>query len=152
MEIKSGKDFRSGAMFVAIGLAFAWLATSYPMGTAARMGPGWFPFWLGILLALLGALITIASMLPNAERNRMMPFDWRTIILVLGSVVLFGLLMKPLGLYLALVVLVVVSSAASYQFGWKATLANALFLVIFAHLAFIKGLGLIFPLYPSLID
>ncbi len=113
MNIKSGKDFWSGVMFIAVGLAFAWFATSYPMGSAARMGPGWFPFWLGILMALLGALVLIGSLLPGSPRDRVERFDWRTTGLVLGGVLLFGLLMKPLGLYLALLVLVGVSSAAA---------------------------------------
>ena len=54
MQIKNKQDFWSGVMFVVVGAAFALGATSYSMGTAARMGPGYFPFWLGVCLSLLG--------------------------------------------------------------------------------------------------
>ena len=62
MHIRSQKDFASGIMFVLIGLGFAYVATTYPMGTPAKMGPGYFPFWLGILLAMIGAIVTMTSM------------------------------------------------------------------------------------------
>lgn len=148
MLIKSQKDFWSGVMFIAIGLFFAWFATDYQMGTAARMGPGYFPFWLGIIIAVLGALIGIGGLRRSTPEDKVGKFDFRVNILVLGSAVLFGLLLRPLGLYASLFVLVVVSSLASHEFGWKVTLANAVFLILFSYFAFIRGLGLIFPLYP----
>ena len=57
MKIKSQKDFWSGLMFVATGLGFAAGATNYSFGTSARPGPGYFPFGLGILLAILGVIV-----------------------------------------------------------------------------------------------
>lgn len=148
MLIKSQKDFWSGVMFIAIGLFFAWFATDYQMGTAARMGPGYFPFWLGVIIAIFGALIAFSGMRPGATPDKVERFDFRTNLLVLGSIILFGILLRPLGLYLSLFILVVISSFASHQFGWKVTLANAIFLIVFSYVAFVRGLGLIFPLYP----
>jgi len=148
MRIQSQQNFWSGVMFVVTGLLFAWLATDYQMGTAARMGPGYFPFWLGSIMAVLGAIIGISALSPKAERTEIDKFDWRCLLLVLGSVVAFGLLLKPLGLYLSLAVLVIGSSLASHEFSWKVAIGNAIFLVVFAYVAFVKGLGLIFPLYP----
>lgn len=148
MLIKSQKDFWSGVMFIAIGLFFAWFATDYQMGTAARMGPGYFPFWLGVIIAIFGALIAFGGMRPGATPDKVERFDFRTNLLVLGSIILFGILLRPLGLYLSLFILVVISSFASHQFGWKVTLANAIFLIVFSYVAFVRGLGLIFPLYP----
>ena len=58
MQIRSQKDFASGLMFVIVGVIFASIATTYNMGTAAKMGPGYFPFWLGVLMAIIGAIIT----------------------------------------------------------------------------------------------
>lgn len=62
MQLRNRQDFWSGVMFIALGLGFAWQASSYQMGTAARMGPGYFPFWLGIVLALLGAIVLLGSL------------------------------------------------------------------------------------------
>ena len=147
--LRNKQDFWSGAMFVGIGGAFAFQATTYSMGTAARMGPGYFPFWLGIVLSLMGAVVLIGSLSKRAEQTSISRFDFRILLLVVGSVVLYGLLLRPLGLYLSVFLLVIISSFASHEFNWKVAIANGLFLVLFSYLAFIRGLGLIFPLWPS---
>ncbi|MDQ2141331.1 tripartite tricarboxylate transporter TctB family protein [Alcaligenaceae bacterium A4P071] len=149
MQLKNRQDFWSGVMFVALGLGFAWKATSYQMGTAARMGPGYFPFWLGLVLALLGVIVLLSSFSKNAIETKVDKFDWRIAGLVVGSVLLYGFILRPLGVYLSVAILVIVSSLASHEFSWKIAVGNAIFLVIFSYLAFIKGLGLIFPLWPS---
>src|SRR5690606_32527549 len=115
MRIQSQQNFWSGVMFIAIGLVFAWFATGYQMGTAARMGPGYFPFWLGIIMAVLGAILSLGSLSSKSEETHIEKFDWRSIFLVLVSVTLFGLLLKPLGLYVCLFILVMGSSIASYE-------------------------------------
>ncbi|MDQ2150781.1 tripartite tricarboxylate transporter TctB family protein [Alcaligenaceae bacterium C4P045] len=149
MQLKNRQDFWSGVMFVALGIGFAWKATSYQMGTAARMGPGYFPFWLGLVLALLGVIVLLSSFSKNALETKVDKFDWRIAGLVVGSVLLYGFILRPLGVYISVAVLVLVSSLASHEFSWKIAVGNAIFLVIFSYLAFIKGLGLIFPLWPS---
>ena len=135
-------------MFIILGLGFAWQASSYQMGTAARMGPGYFPFWLGIVLALLGAVVLLGA-LSKAEETHVDKFDWRIVFLVVGSVVVYGLVLKLLGVYISVFILVLISSLASHEFSLKVAVANGIFLVVFTYLAFIKGLGLIFPLWPS---
>ncbi|MCG7329303.1 tripartite tricarboxylate transporter TctB family protein, partial [Achromobacter sp. ACRQX] len=65
------------------------------------------------------------------------------------SVGLYGVILTLLGVYISVFVLVVVSSLASHEFNLKVAVANGIFLVVFTYLAFIKGLGLIFPLWPS---
>jgi hypothetical protein len=119
------------------------------MGTAANMGPGYFPFWLGIMLAILGAIIGVSGLSPKAEETKVAKFDFRILLLVLGSVFLFGVLLRPLGIYLSVIVLVMVSSYASHEFSWKVAIINSVCLAIFAFAVFVKGLGLIFPLWPS---
>jgi hypothetical protein len=151
MQLRNKQDFWSGAMFIALGVGFAWQATSYQMGTAARMGPGYFPFWLGIVLALLGAVVLMGSLMPKATETAVDRFDWRVVFLVIGSVVIYAVVLKYLGVYLSVFLLVVISSLASHEFNWKVAVANGIFLVVFVYLAFIKGLGLIFPLWPSFI-
>ncbi|KRC70227.1 Tripartite tricarboxylate transporter TctB family protein [compost metagenome] len=149
MQLRNRQDFWSGVMFIALGLGFAWQASSYQMGTAARMGPGYFPFWLGIVLSLLGAVVLLGSLSKKAHDTHIDKFDWRILFLVVGSVVLYGFILKPLGIYISVFILVVVSSLASHEFSLKVAVANAIFLVVFSYLAFVKGLGLIFPLWPS---
>lgn len=152
MQVRNRQDFWSGVMFILLGLGFAWQASTYSMGTAGRMGAGYFPFWLGIVLALLGAIVLLGSLSHKAEKTYVDRFDLRIVFLVVGSVVLYGLLLKPLGIYLSVFVLVVISSLASHEFNLKVAIGNAIFLVVFAYLAFIKGLGLIFPLWPAFLN
>ncbi|NYT43823.1 tripartite tricarboxylate transporter TctB family protein [Alcaligenaceae bacterium] len=151
MQIRNKQDFWSGIMFVALGVGFALGATSYSMGTSARMGPGYFPFWLGVLLAVLGGTVTLGAFSRKAEEVEMERFDWKITGIVIGSVALCGLAFNYLGVYISVFLLVVLSSMASHQFSWKIAIPTATALVVFVWLAFIKGLGLIFPLWPSFI-
>jgi hypothetical protein len=149
MRLKNKQDFWSGVMFVALGVGFALGATSYSMGTAARMGPGYFPFWLGVCMAVLGAGVALGAMTNKAEDLAMERFDWKITIIVIGSVALCGIVFDYLGVYLSVFILVVLSSLASHEFSWKVAVGVGLALVLFVWLAFVKGLGLIFPLWPS---
>jgi len=149
MRIRSKPDFWSGIMFLVIGILFAWGATNYAMGTSARMGPGYFPFWLGVCQAALGALVAFNSLSPKAEDARIEPFDWRMTFIIIGSVAMCGVVFNFLGVYISIFLLVLVSSMASHVFSWKVSIINGLFMVVFVWLAFVKGLGLIFPLWPS---
>ena len=96
MRIRSQKDFASGLMFVLVGLSFSFVARTYSMGTAAKMGPGYFPFLLGLVLALLGVIVTFGSLSVKGEEDQLARWDLKTLLWILGSVVLFGLLLKPL--------------------------------------------------------
>jgi len=149
MQLRNKQDFWSGVMFIALGAGFAIKASQYQLGSAARMGPGYFPFWLGMVLALLGLVVLLSSLAKNATETQIDRFDGRIVFLVIGSVVLYGLVLHFLGVYLSVFALVLVSSLASHEFNWKVAVANGLFLVAFTYLAFVKGLGLIFPLWPS---
>ena len=96
--IKSQKDFFSGLMFAIIGGGFAWGATNYSIGTGARMGPGYFPMLLGILLAILGAFTVFYSLVEHTEDgDKVGKFVWRPIIYILGSNVAFGVLLAEIG-------------------------------------------------------
>lgn len=147
--IKDKQDFWAGVMFIALGIGFAVQATQYSMGTAARMGPGYFPFWLGIVLSLMGALVLLTSLAKGAAETTVSRFDFRILLLVIGSVLVYAFALRFLGLYISIFLLVIISSLASHEFNWKVAVANGLFLVAFSYVAFIRGLGLIFPLWPS---
>src|SRR5690606_28003435 len=101
MNIRNKQDFWSGDMIVVLGLGFALGATNYSMGTAARMGPGYFPFWLGICMAALGAFVSIGAMSPKAEKVKLEKIDWGITVILLGSVALSGLFLNYLGVYIS---------------------------------------------------
>lgn len=149
MQVKNKQDFWSGVMFILVGVGFAFKATSYSMGTAARMGPGYFPFWLGTLMACLGALILLSSLRPKAEKTVVERFDFRILGIIIGAIVLFAFTLRPLGLVLSLFVLVLISSMASHEHSWKVSIANAAFLTLLCWASFVKGLGLVFPIWPT---
>lgn len=148
MKIRNQRDFGAGIMYMVIGLFFTIVATQYPMGTAAKMGPGYFPFWLGILMTLIGLLVLVKSMGAKAAIESIPKFNWKIIAQITGSVVLYALLLPRMGFLVAVVVLVLVSAGASKEFTWKGSLINAAFLVTFTYSVFVVGLKLQFPLLP----
>lgn len=149
MKIKSQKDFWSGVMFVAIGVGFAWGAMNYSFGSSARPGPAYFPFGLGTMLALLGGIVLFKSLTIETEGgDRIGPWAWRPLLVILGAVALFGLLLPRLGMVATLPILVIVSAYAGDEFHLGEALVNAVLLTAFSWLIFIKGLGLTIPLWP----
>ncbi len=149
MQLRNKQDFWSGVMFILLGLGFAWKATSYSMGTAARMGPGYFPHWLGILMAILGVVILLTSIRKKAEETEIDRFDFKILAIIISSIVIFGLALRPLGLIISLFLLVMISSQASHEHSWKVSFLNSMFLILLCWLSFVKGLGLVFPIWPS---
>ena len=132
MKIKSQRDFWSGLMFIAIGLAFAWGATNYSFGTSARPGPGYFPFGLGILMALLGAAVLFKAMTIETEGGDPVgAFAWKPLIIIVGSMVLFGLLLPRLGMFIALPLLVITSALAGDEFHPVEAVINAAIITAF---------------------
>jgi hypothetical protein len=152
LKVKSEKDFWSGLMFIAIGIAFAWGATAYSFGSAARPGPAYFPFGLGIIMAVLGAVILFTSLTIEVEGgDKIGHWPLKQGAWILGAVVLFGILIPKIGMAVALPVLIGIASLASGEFRWKEVLANAVILTVASWAIFIKGLGLTIPLWPSFI-
>ncbi len=158
--IKSQKDFFSGLMFTLVGAGFAWGATSYYVGTGARMGPGYFPLLLGIFLAVLGAFITFYSLVEHTEDGEPVgAFAWNPIVYILGANLIFGVLLgglpsiglPPMGLIAGIYALVIVSSKAGETFNLKEVLTLATVLAIGSYLAFIVALKLQMPVWPAFI-
>jgi hypothetical protein len=138
-------------MFLVIGLAFAGLAQRYDLGTAQRMGPGYFPTALGGLLAVLGLVIAIRG-LRRAERGSDIErFHFGPLAVVLGAVALFALLLRPAGLVAALLVLVGVSAYASHEFRLREVVPLAVFLVGLVLAVFVWGLGMVVPVWPAFV-
>lgn len=138
--VKHPKDFWTGVVFAAAGLAAVLIGRDYPMGTAARMGPAYFPTVLGGLLTLIGGIAVLRSFRHLGEPIE--KFHLKELFIVLAAVVLFGVLMRGAGLAPAAVVLIVVSAYASPQFRWREALLLAVGMAAFAVLVFVKLLGL----------
>ena len=159
MAMASQKDFFSGLMFTTAGGAFAWGARGYEFGSAARMGPGYFPTVLGLLLVLLGIAITIKSFSGHgaSSGDRIGTFAWRPLIFVLLANVVFGVLLVGLpsiglpamGMFVAIMALTVVASMARKNFRWKETLLLGAGLALGSYLAFVRVLQLQFPVWPA---
>lgn len=157
MALASQKDFVSGLMFMAVGGAFAWGAVDYEIGEAARMGPGYFPFMLGILLVILGALVTFGSLksgMPGGDKIGAVA--WRPLVFILGANLLFGTLLVGIpkfgipafGLIVAIYGLVVMAGYARQGAKLKESLILATLLALGSYLAFVKLLNLQFPVLP----
>jgi len=160
MKIKSEKDFYSGLMFLGIGVAFAWGATTYTVGTGARMGPGYFPMLLGIVLMILGGVITFDSLVIETEGgDKIGAWAWRPIRYVLGANLAFGVLLGGLpsiklpamGMIAAIYALTLIASLAEDGFKLKPVLILATVLSIGSYLAFIVLLKLQIPVWPTFI-
>jgi hypothetical protein len=161
MKIGHDKNFWGGVLFILIGLVFALIArglklgdsvllAGYTMGTPARMGPGFFPFYLGLMLIGLGVLIAWTGVRKHAgDDGKIEKFHWKPILYVLGAVVGFGLLLKPIGMLLAGVLLVLGASLGSSEFNFRKILILAVILSVFCALVFVVGLKLPIPLCPD---
>ncbi len=151
LKIKSQKDFWSGIMFIVVGVAFAWGAiTNYNFGSSARPGPGYFPFGLGGLLAILGAFILFKALTVEVEGgDKIGQWAWKPLVWICLSVAIFGWMLPHLGLVTALPLLVVISAMAGDEFHWKDAAINAAILTVGSWLIFVVGLKLTIPLWPA---
>jgi hypothetical protein len=151
MRIKNQKDFWAGVMFIAFGAFFAGFGSQYTFGSADHMGPGYFPTLLGIIVIVLGLIVSIGGLSSGAEEETIDKFDWRTLFFVLFPIVLFGLVLNTLGLIVALFLLVMISSYAGHEFRWKEALINSAVLIALCFVIFVWALKLQFTLLPSFI-
>jgi hypothetical protein len=151
VQIKSQKDFWSGLMFLGVGVAFAVGSLEYSFGNSARPGPAYFPFGLGVLMAVLGAMVLFGAMTKDTPDGEPVgAFAWRPLLVILGAVTLFGFLLPRLGLFITLPLLVILSAMASEEFTIKDALLNAAVLTVMSWAVFSKGLGLTIPLLPTI--
>jgi hypothetical protein len=199
MKINNGKDFWAGIMFTGTGIFFMIASRAFPMGTAVRMGPAYFPTVLGGLLVVLGLAILARAFLSKVHHPlNVFLFRWpvalaaaaliaiawssakwfasmgaianlahwglsavalflliaafgpRASYVILSATIAFGYLLKPLGLVLATVVLVVVSAWGGHEFKLREVIFLTVALAIFGVWVFIYGLGLPMNVWPEL--
>ena len=145
--IRHPKDFFAGLLFIAFGIAAIVIGSNYTLGTAVRMGPGYFPRILGILLILLGGALAIRAL--RLRGDPLPRWKWRPTLIVLGSVVLFGLIVTHAGLVLSTILLVVLASAASPEFRLKEAAISGVLLAALAVGVFVIALKLQLPIWPG---
>jgi len=150
LKIKSERDFWSGLMFVVVGVLFAWGALNYKFGSSARPGPAYFPFGLGVLMAVLGAMVLFKALTIEVEgRDPIGRWAWKPLGTIVFAVASFGWTLPNLGMYIALPLLVVIAAMAGDEFHWKEALVNAAILTAGCWVVFIWGLKLTIPLLPK---
>jgi hypothetical protein len=141
------RDILSGLIFAGIGLAFGYAASGYEIGSAVRMGPGYFPLVLAGAMVALGAAIVVKGLRATAPEEPLTGPPWRGAVLLLGAIVFFGATLRGLGLAPCLFVAVFASALASRSNGPLDALVLALGLTLFCILIFTFGLGVPLPLF-----
>lgn len=147
MVVRNKKEFLSGLMLVGFGLSALLVAMNYRMGTAFRMGPGYFPVMLASLLILIGLIVGGSAFRPSEVK--MPKVAWRPLIMISGAVVLFGVILKGGGLLLATFLLVVVSRLARSDYSWLETLLLGMAISVLFSVIFYFGLRIQMPLLPT---
>jgi hypothetical protein len=148
MRIRAPKDFWSGLMFCGFAVVGILAARGYALGAAGKMGPGYFPLLLGGVLALLGIVLIARSIVLDGEplpRFRVLP-----LAVIAVAVCLFGALIEPFGLVIALAVLTMLSAWAGPQFRWLEAAALTAVLIVFSIGVFVYALGLSLSVWPNL--
>ena len=145
MKIKSQEDFWSGLMFIGFGILAIAMARDYPMGSAMRMGPGYFPTLIGGALVLLGAVVSALSFKHQGEGIGTWP--WRAMILMSIAFALFAWGIDVIGFIPSLFILIVVSSLSARSTKWIEILIESVVLIAGSWAVFIYGLELPFPLF-----
>jgi len=145
--VRSPKDLVAGLLFIATGIAAIAIATKYTLGTAARMGPGYFPRILGILMIVLGAILALRSL--RVSGPPLPGWKWRPVLVTLGSVVMFGLIVNHAGLVVSTILLIVMASAASHEFRPREAVISGIALAALAVGVFVIGLKLQISIWPG---
>jgi putative tricarboxylic transport membrane protein len=145
MERLNRRDAASGLIFFLIGAAFAIGSRSAEIGTAFRMGPGYFPLLLSFTLMLLGAIILAGSFKGADEPLTLVPV--RGLVLVLAAPVIFGLTVRKLGLVPAIILTVILAVYASRRSNILLAGAITLGLTLFCLAVFSYGLRMPIPLF-----
>lgn len=140
------KDFLAGLVFIGFGLAFAIGAARYDIGSALRMGPGYFPLVLGGILAVLGVVIIVKAFIAGegAEVGRV---PWRAVVVILAALLFFGATIRGLGVVPSVFVTALIAGFAGRRTGVLAPVLIAVGLTVVSVLIFVEGLQLPIPLF-----
>jgi hypothetical protein len=131
-----------GALFFCLGVAFAWQSFNLDLGTAFRMGPGYFPMVLAVILILLGSIIFIRA--TRIQGEPMGPIAWRGMLFILPAPIFFGMTVRGLGFVPAIFFTALIAAFASQKMKPLMALVLSAALTVFSVLVFNYGLGLPF--------
>ncbi len=148
--VTSRRDLLAGLVFIAIAAGFGWEASHYEMGRAIRMGPGFIPMTLAILLAVFGAMI-IGAGLKKDERVEKTPIPWKGIVLILLALVIFGEFGSLLGLVPVVFLGTAIVALASARNPVRSALTIAACMSALCWLVFKVGLGITLPTFGPLL-
>lgn len=148
---RSGRNSftESGVIFLLAGIAGIYFATRYPVGTIDRVGAGFFPLVLSVLLTGLGAAVLTVGLRSKKETDAPAAISWRSLITIVGAIVFFGVAINRIGLLLTVPIAVFIGSLAQQQIDFKRVAIVAAFMTAFAVVAFSFGLGVRIPLLPG---
>ncbi|MDJ0389087.1 tripartite tricarboxylate transporter TctB family protein [Roseomonas sp. E05] len=157
------KDYCGGLILCALGAATALQGKAYHLGTLSRMGPGFMPTALGVLLLIVGLVLLAACALrrdeaapsrpslPSAEETIPLRAEWRGWLCICAGVIIFAALAEPVGLIPATFAAVVVTAMGDRENSWRDAILLALGMVIFAVVVFWWGLGVLLPLIKGVL-
>jgi len=149
MKIRNQRDFWSGVLFIITGVVFMILSRQYQFGTAAKMGPGYFPTVLGGMMTVLGLMLLIPAISKRSPVVKVDRIDLKVILIILLAVPVYAATLPSLGFIVSLFLLIIISSMASHEFTLKTALISSVVLLVFSWLVFVKGLELQFPFLPT---
>jgi len=139
-------------MFFSIGVFFGVGSRHYSIGSSAHPGPGYFPLLLSIVIGILGLVIVVKALtLETRDGEPIGAIAWKPLLAIVCSIVVFGVLLPRVGLGIAMLLLVGGSSLAGTTFKWADVIFASAVMTAFSWLAFIWGLGLPIPMWPSLL-
>jgi len=152
MKLAQRRDYYAGALVMLLGAGAAVVGSRYEIGSLTRMGPGFFPTALGILLAFIGVLIAGSASYsagPSAVEASLRP-DWRGWLCIVSGAGLFIVLASRAGLVPATLACVFVAAMGDRSNNWKNALGLAIGVTIFGTLLFAYGLRVQIPLLGSM--
>lgn len=145
-KLLRNKDFLAGSLFILAGAIFFWVSRDYGMGTSRRMGPGYFPTVLSLLLTLIGAGVLLISLRSSEQVDG---FSVRAFTCVILGTVIFGVLIRDAGILIAVVTLVLVAAAGNRESKWLPMGALAAGMALLCYGLFVKGLGMPIPIFGA---
>lgn len=139
------KDILAGALFIALGLAFAVGALAYEIGDPLRMGPGYMPLVLGLLLTGLGVGIVVKAFVAG-EGGDIGRVEWRAIVFIVAALIFFGLTVRGLGVAASLLGTTLLASLARARTSLLEAVLVSVGLTVLSVVLFIFVLQLRLPL------
>ncbi|TKT78342.1 tripartite tricarboxylate transporter TctB family protein [Aquamicrobium sp. LC103] len=144
---EKSSDFVSGIVFLTIGSFFSIYAYTYSLGSLSRLGPGAFPFFVGIILSVIGLALTLKSRASAGEA--VLAFNFKSVVLITLALIVGGATLTSLGVIVAVPATVIIASFAADRARFLPVLLMAALLTAFTYLVFVAALGIQLPLYPG---